>query len=61
MIRAWLADETAAVTVDWVVLAAAMIALGVGIISQLSGGMTGVATALSDALSGATIRELSFD
>ncbi len=50
--NAFLKDEDGAVTVDWVVLTAAIVGLGVAAISQVSGGITDlgedVATALDD-------------
>ncbi len=48
-------DEDGAVTVDWVVLTAAVIGLGTVAYTQISGGAVGLATDVNTALSGATI------
>jgi Flp pilus assembly pilin Flp len=48
-------DEDGAVTVDWVVLTAAVIGLGTVAYTQISNGAVGMATDVNAALSGATI------
>ncbi len=48
-------DEDGAVTVDWVVLTAAVIGLGTVAYTQISGGAVGLATDVNSALSDATI------
>ncbi len=48
-------DEDGAVTVDWVVLTAAVIGLGTVAYTQISGGAVGLATDVNSALSSATI------
>jgi len=48
-------DEDGAVTVDWVVLTAAVIGLGTVAYTQISDGAVGLATDVNTALSGATI------
>jgi Flp pilus assembly pilin Flp len=40
----FLKDEDGAVTVDWVVLTAAVVALGIGAISAIGGSVRGLAT-----------------
>lgn len=37
--KSFLADESGAVTVDWVVLTAALVGLGLAVISVVSGGL----------------------
>ncbi len=44
-------DEDGAVTVDWVVLTAAMVGIAVAIISSISGGSTAMGDKMSTALS----------
>ena len=57
----WFADESGAVTVDWVVLAAAVIMLGIGVVTLIGSGVTGIAVGLETTLSTATVRDLVFD
>ena len=40
-------DEAGAVTVDWVVLTAAIVGLGIVVMNSVGGGVTGLATATS--------------
>ena len=40
-------DESGAVTVDWVVLTAAIVGLGIGVIGTLAGSSTNVASNIS--------------
>ncbi|QBY01185.1 hypothetical protein E2K80_10990 [Rhodophyticola sp. CCM32] len=44
------ADESGAVTVDWVVLTAALVGLGLAVISVVSGGMEDLSTDIGQAL-----------
>ena len=48
-------DEDGAVTVDWVVLTAAIVGLGIAVLSSVSGGTTGLANKISSNLSNQTI------
>lgn len=48
-------DESGAVTVDWVVLTAAIVGLGIAVISTVAGGINSMGTTIATALSGATI------
>jgi Flp pilus assembly pilin Flp len=43
-------DEDGAVTVDWVVLTAAIVGLGIAVLSSVSGGTTALGNKISDAL-----------
>lgn len=49
------ADEDGAVTVDWVVLTAAIVGLGIAVLTSVSGGTTSLADKISSSLSAMTI------
>jgi Flp pilus assembly pilin Flp len=51
-------DESGAVTVDWVVLTAAIVGLGIAVITSVRTGTTALATDISTSLSGATVATL---
>lgn len=44
-------DESGAVTVDWVVLTAAIVGMGIAVIASVSGGASSLATTVSSAVS----------
>lgn len=46
-ISLFLADESGAVTVDWVVLTAAIVALGIAVMTSVGGGTTTLANKVS--------------
>jgi Flp pilus assembly pilin Flp len=48
-------DEDGAVTVDWVVLTAAIVGLGIAVLTSVSGGTTGLADKISSNLAAQTI------
>ena len=48
-------DEDGAVTVDWVVLTAAIVGLGIAVLTSVSGGTTSLADKISSELAGTTI------
>ena len=48
-------DEDGAVTVDWVVLTAAIVGLGIAVLTSVSGGTTTLADKISTNLAGQTI------
>ena len=50
-IRIAMADKRGAVTVDWVVLTAAVVVLSIGAISALDGGITNMIGSINDQLS----------
>jgi len=50
----FLADEDGAVTVDWVVLTAAIVGLGIAVLASVSGGTTSLADAISTNLAAQT-------
>ncbi|HHB80280.1 MAG TPA: hypothetical protein ENK83_00820 [Aliiroseovarius sp.] len=49
------ADESGAVTVDWVVLTAAIVGLGIAVLTSVSGGTTNLAGDIASQLSSTTI------
>ena len=51
-------DESGAVTVDWVVLTAAIVGLGIAVIAAVSGGVNDLAGGISEALTGADVNDL---
>lgn len=50
-------DESGAVTVDWVVLTAAIVGLGIAVLASVSGGTTSLAGKISDEMSGMEIMD----
>ncbi len=48
-------NEDGAVTVDWVVLTAAIVGLGIAVLTSVSGGTTSLADKISSELAGTTI------
>ena len=48
-------DEDGAVTVDWVVLTAAIVGLGIAVLTSVSGGTTSLADKISSGLSAMTV------
>ena len=55
MIKRFVSDESGAVTVDWVVLTAAIVGLGVAVIGTISGGALDQANGLGANLAARTI------
>lgn len=49
-IKSFAADESGAVTVDWVVLTAAIVGLGIAVIASVRGGVEDLGTAIATAL-----------
>ena len=49
------ADESGAVTVDWVVLTAAIVGMGIAVLTSVSGGATTMASNISGALGSASV------
>jgi Flp pilus assembly pilin Flp len=48
-------DESGAVTVDWVVLTAAIVGLGIAVLASVSGGVTNLSGDIAGQLSSQTI------
>ncbi len=57
-IKTFRADEDGAVTVDWVVLTAAIVGLGIAVLLAVRGGTVDVANDIGSTLSSAEIPEL---
>ncbi|SHL30306.1 Flp pilus assembly protein, pilin Flp [Roseovarius litoreus] len=57
-IKQFLKEEDGAVTVDWVVLTAAVVGLGVAGVATVKGGVDGLAGSVSTELSGANVVSL---
>ncbi len=55
MFNQFINDESGAVTVDWVVLTAAIVGLGIAVLTSVSGGTTDLANSISGELSGMDI------
>ncbi|WP_323038015.1 hypothetical protein [Pararhodobacter sp.] len=58
MIKAFIANESGAVTVDWVVLTAAIVGLGLAVISSVRSGTSALATDISTSLTSASVASL---
>ncbi|MCK8484773.1 hypothetical protein MUY21_12060 [Aliiroseovarius sp. S2029] len=55
LIKTFQADEDGAVTVDWVVLTAAIVGLGIAVLTSVSGGTKSLAGKISSSLSNMTV------
>ncbi|WP_114967131.1 hypothetical protein [Alkalilacustris brevis] len=55
MIKKFRHDESGAVTVDWVVLTAAIVGLGIAVVVAVGPGLKDLADNISDTVGGATI------
>ncbi len=49
-INTFRADEDGAVTVDWVVLTAALVGLGIAVLATVTGGVSDISDSISDEL-----------
>jgi Flp pilus assembly pilin Flp len=49
-------DESGAVTVDWVVLTAAIVGLGVAVLASVRGATTGLATKISNNIASMSVQ-----
>lgn len=58
-IKAFAANESGAVTVDWVVLTAAIVGLGIAVVTAVRTGTNSVAGQIQSALTGATINPIT--
>ncbi len=59
LFNAFLKDESGAVTVDWVVLTAAIVGLGIAVLTSVGNGTTSLADQISSNLANAQVRTLS--
>jgi len=57
-IKNFAADESGAVTVDWVVLTAAIVGLGIAVVASVRGGVNNVAEQIGGSMTGVTIQPL---
>ena len=57
LIKTFRNDEDGAVTVDWVVLTAAVVGLGIAVLSSVSTGTQGVTENISSYLDGTTVKK----
>ena len=55
LFNAFLKDESGAVTVDWVVLTAAIVGLGIAVLTSVSGGTTVLADSISSHMASRTL------
>ena len=53
LVKAFKNDESGAVTVDWVVLTAAIVGLGIAVLTAVAGSVRGVTDAINTDLAGA--------
>jgi hypothetical protein len=54
-IKSFAANESGAVTVDWVVLTAAIVGLGIAVVASVRNGTTSLATGIQTSLSTGTV------
>ena len=59
LFNAFLKDESGAVTVDWVVLTAAIVGLGIAVLTSVGGGTTTLADKVSSSLAAGQVNTLS--
>jgi Flp pilus assembly pilin Flp len=55
LFNTFLNDESGAVTVDWVVLTAAIVGLGIAVLTSVGGGTTTLADSVSSSLAGTSV------
>ncbi|GAB4263968.1 MAG: hypothetical protein Kow0013_10810 [Pararhodobacter sp.] len=58
LLKTFIADETGAVTVDWVVLTAAIVGLGLAVITSVRSGVGSLGSSISSSLSSASVATL---
>ncbi len=56
MIKNFRNDESGAVTVDWVVLTAAIVGLGIAVLTSVGGGVTDLSSDIANNLSSAGVK-----
>ena len=60
-IKTFRADEDGAVTVDWVVLTAAIVGLGIAVLTSVKGGANTMATSVKTSLSTNSVPVVAFN
>jgi Flp pilus assembly pilin Flp len=58
LIKTFVANESGAVTVDWVVLTAAIVGLGLAVVTSVRSGVTSLGSSISGSLSSASVATL---
>jgi len=58
LIKTFAANESGAVTVDWVVLTAAIVGLGLAVVTSVRTGVSSLGTNISNSLSSASVATL---
>ena len=58
LIKTFAADDSGAVTVDWVVLTAAIVGLGLAVVTSVRSGVSSLGTNISTSLSSASVATL---
>ena len=58
LIKTFAADDSGAVTVDWVVLTAAIVGLGLAVVTSVRSGVSSLGTNISNSLSSASVATL---
>ena len=61
LIKQFRDDESGAVTVDWVVLTAAIVGLGIAVVATVGGGIGNMGQTIADALGGASVDTTGLD
>jgi hypothetical protein len=61
LIKSFARNDSGAVTVDWVVLTAAIVGLGIAVITAISSGVGGLGGSTERTLSGITIAPIDLD
>ena len=59
LVKQFSKDECGAVTVDWVVLTAAIVGLGIAVIASVAGGVNDLASNISGSLSDGQVNTLA--
>ena len=57
-IKTFASDDSGAVTVDWVVLTAAIVGLGLAVVTSVRSGVSSLGTNISNSLSSASVATL---
>lgn len=58
MIKNFISNESGAVTVDWVVLTAAIVGLGLAVVTSVRSGVSSLGSSISTSLSSASVATL---
>ena len=61
LLKLFAKDECGAVTVDWVVLTAAIVGLGIAVVAAVNSGVGGLGGGIEMSLSNATVNPINLD